>query len=377
MLSQALSRAAAAAQAQARTTLAERAEQLARLADAIDEARTALVDIVSREMGKLPAEADDEIVRSAKWCRFIAQQAPAWLSNEQNGAGRLLRKSLGVILAVTPWNYPVWQLLRPLAAALTAGNAVVLKPAPNVPQTSALVETLCRDVLPAGLMQCLWVDELGTRQALGHPDVAMLVCTGSESTGRQLGMLAAHHLKPAVLELGGNNPFIVLDDAEVEAAAQSAAQSRCLNAGQACTAAKRFIVTEGVAARFEAALIDALSRYRCGDNLAPLARADLRNRLAQQVHLSIEQGARPIMGGEPASGRGNYYPPTLLRRALPGTPAFDDELFGPVAVLCTARDDADALQLANAVRQRLTASIWSADRERAEQLANGLQAGMV
>lgn len=373
----ALDCAAAAATQQATRRLDERCQQLLRLADAIDAARPDLALAVTREMGKLPHEADDEIVRSAKWCRFMASHGPAWLADEQNAAGRLRRMPLGVVLAVTPWNYPVWQLLRPLAAALMAGNAVLLKPANNVPQTSAQVETLCHAVLPAGLVQCLWTDAAGTCAALSDAATNMLVCTGSESTGRLLGALAAQHLKPAVLELGGNNAFVVLADADVDAAAKAAAQSRCLNAGQACTAAKRFIVDAAVANQFEAALIQALSAYRCGDTLAPLARADLRGRLADQVAQSLALGAKLRLGGEVSGEAGYDYPATLLTDVRPGMPAFDEELFGPVAALTVARDEADALRLANASRQRLTASVWSANPARAENFARQLGAGMV
>jgi len=376
-LNEALARSRLAARRQALLDVPARGMALLRLADALDAAVPVLADMVHREMGKLRPEAEDEVVRSAKWCRFMASHAPAWLAEEHNAAGRVQRRPLGVVLAITPWNYPVWQLLRPLAAALAAGNAILLKPANNVPQTSALVESICREVLPADLVQVLWTDELGTHKAIAHPSTSLLVCTGSENTGRQLANIAAHHLKPAVLELGGNNALVVLDDADVEAAAQAAAHSRCLNAGQACTAAKRFIVMAPVARRFESALLAALSHYRCGDTLAPLARADLRSKLAGQVGQSLEQGARLLLGGQPAGGRGYYFPATVLTDVHPGMPAFDEELFGPVAVLTVAETEADALGLANASRQQLAASVWSGDRARAEAFARALQAGMV
>ncbi|MFC4159036.1 aldehyde dehydrogenase family protein [Chitinimonas lacunae] len=373
----ALANADTAARRWAALPMVQRSKALYRLADALEMAQPTLAQSCRREMGKLASEAEDEIQRSAKWCRFLAERAPTWLADEHNLTGRIQRRPLGVVMAVTPWNYPVWQICRPLAAALAAGNSVVIKPANNVAQTSALMESICRDTLPAGLVQCLWLDELGTRRTLAQPGVAMLVCTGSEITGRQLGSLAGHHLKPAVLELGGNNAFVVLDDADIEAAALAAAESRCLNAGQACTAAKRFIVLRQVADRFIEALIAAMAHYRCGDTLAPLARADLRSRLALQVDRSLEAGARCLIGGQPAGGRGDFYPATVLQDVRPGMPAFDEELFGPVAAISIAADEDEALWLANAVRQHLAASIWSGDSERASKLAGQLRAGMI
>ncbi|GLR14942.1 succinate dehydrogenase [Chitinimonas prasina] len=376
-LQDALALATAASRRWMHTDATQRSERLLALAEALERALPSLACSISREMGKGLLEAEDEVLRAAKWCRFMAQQAAVWLANEHNDTGQILRRPLGVVLAVTPWNYPVWQMLRPLAAALAAGNAVLIKPACNVAQTSALVETLCRDVLPAGLMQCLWVDELGTHAALASPTVAMLVCTGSENTGRQLGALAGHHLKPAVLELGGNNAFIVLDDADIDAAAGAAAESRCVNAGQACTAAKRFIVQQAVAAAFTSALVEAMASYRCGAALAPLARADLRHKLGLQVDASLANGARCLLGGQAASGRGYYYPATVLADTRPGMPAFDEELFGPVAAISVVESATVAVQLANAARQQLAASIWSADAPRAQYLAGQLKAGMV
>lgn len=374
---QALTAATQAAARWASSTLAQRAALLRALGEALLLASPALADSIQREMGKQYVEAEDEVLRAAKWCQFLAEQGPAWLAPEPGAHGQIWRRPLGVVLAVTPWNYPVWQIFRPLAAALLAGNAVLIKPAPNVAQTSALVEMICRELLPAGLMQCLWTDEVGTREALADPAVSMLVCTGSEITGRQLGALAAHHLKPAVLELGGNNAFIVLADADIEAAAEAAAQSRCLNAGQACTAAKRFIVVEAVANAFRHALRKALAHYQCGSTLAPLARADLRDKLARQVSLSVEQGARCLLGGQQAGGRGYYFPATLLEQVAPGMPAFDEELFGPVACLSVVADSAAAIALANASSQQLAASLWTRDTAQAAPLAAQLQAGML
>lgn len=376
-LESALAHAAQAAAGWAQLRLPQRSHYLLALSQALQLAATPLADSLCREMGKLRGEAEDEILRAGKWCEFMATQASPWLADEYNATGSIKRQPLGVVLAVTPWNYPIWQIVRPLAAALMAGNALVVKPAPNVAQTSAHFAHLCRDILPADLVQCLWLDDAGTAQTLAHPLVSMLVCTGSESTGRRLGAIAAQHLKPAVLELGGNNAFIVLDDADPVAAAEAAAQSRCLNAGQACTAAKRFIVHAAIAHPFTQALQEAMRHYQCRHNLAPLARQDIRERLARQVRSSLDAGAHCLLGGTADEGAGYYYPATLLNAVQPGMPAFDEELFGPVAAISTAHDDAEALRLANGVRQHLAASIWTRERPRAEQLAKQLRVGMV
>lgn len=376
-LSSAVDRSAAAARCWASRPIIERCAIVAQLGEALLSNKEMFALSIRQEMGKLFSEALDEVERAAKWCQFLAVHAPTWLAVQRNDTGDILRMARGVILAVTPWNYPVWQLFRPLAAALVAGNALLLKPATNVAQTSSLVESLCRDVLPDDLVQCLWVDELGTRAALAHPAVSMLVCTASEATGRQLGSHAGHHLKPAVLELGGNNAFIVLEDADIDSAAKAAALSRCLNAGQACTAAKRFIVHQAVSESFREQLIREMAKYRCGTNLAPLARADLCRRLVLQVNISLKYGAELLLGGSPLAGEGNDFPATVLSQVTKGMPAFDEELFGPVAAICVVQNDTEAIHVANAARQQLVASIWSRDKHRAAPLAATLRVGMI
>ncbi|GAB3256385.1 aldehyde dehydrogenase family protein [Chitinimonas naiadis] len=376
-LDSALARSKKAAAQWAAVSVAGRKAALLALASALILASSALSVATRREVGKLADEADDEILRAAKWCQFLAERAPVWLEPELNETGYIRRQPLGVVLAVTPWNYPVWQIFRPLAAALMAGNAVAIKPANNVHQVSTLIETLCGRVLPEGLVQCLWLDDLGTRQAVAHDAVAMLVCTGSEATGRQLGALAGHHLKPAVLELGGNNTFLVLDDADLAAAAKAAAVSRCLNAGQACTAAKRFIVHHAVADEFTALLVEEMNRFVYRDTLAPIARPDLRRKLQSQIDTSVARGARAALGGYMPEGPGSYFPATVLTDVAPGMPAFDEELFGPVAAVTVGRNDEAMLALALAARQRLVASIWSPDWGRAVGLANRLPEGLI
>ncbi|MBV1776210.1 aldehyde dehydrogenase family protein [Burkholderiaceae bacterium DAT-1] len=349
---------------------------LLRLAALLRENKAALSDLCTREMGKLPTEADDEIERSANWCEFMAKRVPGWLADEVNPTGTIKRVPHGVVLAITPWNYPVWQIFRPLAAAVATGNVVALKPAPNVAVVSAAVEALVAEAFPMPVMRCLWVDTADVKDVIAHPDVHMVVLTGSEAAGRAVGAAAGAALKPCVLELGGNNPFILLEDADIEAAAQAAAESRCLNAGQACTAAKRFFVHERVHDAFKAALIRAFRTWQPGVNLAPLARSDIHVRLTQQVEQSIAMGASLIELGSRKT-QGLYFAPTLLTHVSPGMPVFDEECFGPVAALIPFADIDEAIALANQVPQRLAAAIWSRDEDRAQSIGLALGTGVV
>jgi len=372
----ALVRSTAAARAWAGTDMATRQTALRSLAAAIRTGASTLVTQIEVEVGKLHHEALDEVTRCAKWCDFLADHAMGWLADERNTTGIVARQAHGVVLAITPWNYPLWQILRPVAAALAAGNAVLVKPSESVSATASLFEVIARDVLPPHLVQCLWTDELDTRRAIAHPAVDMVVCTGSETTGRQIATLAAHHLKPAVLELGGNNAFIILDDADIDAAARAAADSRCLNVGQACTAAKRLIVHRTVYDRFCDALLNHLGHYRCGETLAPLARESVRDRLDLQVRVSRQQGARCLLGGAIPARPGFFYPPTVLDQVAADMPVVEEEVFGPVLTLDGVGDDHAAITLANSVRQALACSVWSADRDRAAHMASQLRAGM-
>ncbi|MDK2125681.1 aldehyde dehydrogenase family protein [Parachitinimonas caeni] len=374
-----LESARAAARQWAHADWAERAGSLRLLADALRKQAGALVAALMAEIGKLRFEAEEEVARAADWCEFVADQGEQWLADEWQGGARLIRRPWGIVLAVAPWNYPLWQLVRPLATALAAGNACLLKPPPAAPITSGLLEPLLQQCLPPGLAQLVWLDELGTISALAASD--LFVFTGGETAGRQLAAQAGHYLKPCVLELGGNNAMVVLEDADIASAARLAAKSRCTNAGQRCTAIQRLIVVDTIASEFREALLAELGRYRCGERdaptttLAPMATAGVKARLQRWLSAAQHNGAQTLLGGQAAGGEGYHFPATLLQVAGPGNPAFDEELFGPAATLTAAPDALSAISMAGQVRQGLVASVWGGDVEQVRRLLRGFRAG--
>jgi succinate-semialdehyde dehydrogenase/glutarate-semialdehyde dehydrogenase len=340
------------------------------------------------EMGKPLAQGEAEVEKCALACDYYAEHAAALLAPEerQTEASRSYVRfdPLGPVLAVMPWNYPFWQVFRFAAPTLMAGNVGILKHAPNVSRCALEIEALFRDAgFPAGAFQAIFVEPDVVARVIADDRVRAVTLTGSPRAGGSVAERAGRHLKKTVLELGGSDPFIVLADADVAAAARAAAEARLVNSGQSCIAAKRFIVVAAVADRFLEAFGAELGRRRVGDPLqpgtevGPQARIDLRVSLHRQVEESVAHGARLVFGGRVPEGPGAFYPPTLLTAVGPGMPAFDEETFGPVAAVIRARDEADALRLANASAYGLGASLWTGDRERAERLAAELEAGCV
>src|SRR5437667_9350218 len=367
---------------------ARRAERMRKAAAVLrarkaDDART-----MALEMGKPITQGEAEIEKCAWTCEYYADHAEALLAEQprQTDASRSYVRfdPLGVVLAVMPWNFPFWQVFRFAAPALMAGNAAVLKHASNVPRCALSIAEVFRDAgFPAGLFATALVGSAAVGGLIADPRIAAVTLTGSDVAGRKVAGQAGRELKKTVLGLGGSDPFIALDDADAATAARVAADARLVNSGQSCIAAKRFIAVESVAGEFVKRFADALRARRVGDPLSretevgPQARVDLRDALHAQVTESIKRGAQLVLGGQVPPGKGALYPPTLLAAVDPGMPAFDEETFGPVAAMIRAKDEADAIRLANESPFGLGASLWTRDRGRAERLAARIEAGAV
>lgn len=382
-----LGAAAAAAPAWAAAPWAERAELLVSVAQALRGARAAIATVMAAEMGKLRREALAEIEKSAAACDYYAAHAPGYLAEQaiaSDAARSYVRFApLGCVLAVMPWNFPVWQVFRFLAPALAAGNVALLKHATNVPRCADLIERVLADAgAPAGVFGVLHIDNAQTAIVIGDARVHAVSLTGSERAGRSVAATAGANLKKCVLELGGSDPFVVLADADLDAALPVAMSSRFGNAGQTCIAAKRFIVVDAIADAFIERLVAGARALVVGDpnddasTLAPMARADLRSEIDRQVRASIAAGARPLCGAEPLA-LPTGYPGTVLDQVGPGMPAYAEELFGPAAAVIRVRDEAEAARVANDTRFGLGASVWTRDRERGEHFARGIDAGAV
>jgi acyl-CoA reductase-like NAD-dependent aldehyde dehydrogenase len=370
------------------TPLTARRASLLRLADLLDASTRRLAELATREMGKLLAEAETEVRRCARVCRFYARMAPKWLADEpvdsETGQRLITYEPLGVILAVMPWNFPYWQICRAAAPLLVAGNVVAVKPAATVCGAMAALEGLFAEAgFPPGALTMLRIDDELVARAVAHPAVRGVTLTGSAAAGAAVGALAGAQVKKAVMELGGSDPFIVLADARLGECCAAATTARMRGCGQACIAAKRFIVEAPLLAAFTERLSAMLAAHTPGDPLdpattvGPLAREDLLENLHRQVRQSVEQGAKLVLGGHRLPRPGFYYAPTLLADVRPGMPAFDEELFGPVAAVTAAADAAEAIRLANATDYGLGASIWTADAARGLALARRVEAGMV
>jgi succinate-semialdehyde dehydrogenase/glutarate-semialdehyde dehydrogenase len=387
-IEQALARAHAAFLDWRRRPFADRAGLMRAAARELRTRRDQYAATMTREMGKPIVQAEAEVEKCAVTCDYYAEHAAAFLA-EQPRATDAARSyvrfdPLGVVLAVMPWNFPFWQVFRFAAPALMAGNAALLKHASNVPRCALEIEEVFRRAgFPEDLFRSLLIDAGGVKTLIADPRVVAVTLTGSESAGIAIAEQAGAHLKKTVLELGGSDPFIVLADAPLEAAARAAAEARLINSGQSCIAAKRFIVVEAVAERFIERFRAELAGRRMGDptsrdtQVGPQARVDLRDQLHEQVVESVKRGARPLLGGQVPAGPGAFYPPTLLIAVDRGMPAFDEETFGPVAAVITAKDESDAVRLANDSPYGLGAALWTADRERAGRLAAEIEAGAV
>ncbi|MCW8841009.1 MAG: NAD-dependent succinate-semialdehyde dehydrogenase [Gammaproteobacteria bacterium] len=368
------------------TPLSDRCELMAGAAKVLRQRRDELARIITLEMGKLLKEARGEIDKCAWVCDYYAENGPAFLADEliETDASRSLvcYQPLGTVLAVMPWNFPFWQVFRFAAPALVAGNTGVLKHASNVPQCAQAIESVFREAgFPVDTFRTLMISASQVQGVIEDRRIHAVTLTGSEPAGRQVAATAGAALKKTVLELGGSDPFVVLEDADLELAVQQAVASRYLNAGQSCIAAKRFIVVEAIAEAFVERYREAVQALKPGDpldegtTLAPMARNDLRDELHRQVQESVAAGATLVTGGEPLPGKGAFYAPTLLDHVRPGQRAYSEELFGPVATVIRAVDEADAVRIANDSDFGLGSSVWSADSERGERVARRIEAG--
>jgi succinate-semialdehyde dehydrogenase/glutarate-semialdehyde dehydrogenase len=366
----------------------ERAALLRSLAGVLRAGLSGHAELMTAEMGKPITQAEAEVEKCAATCAWFADHAAALLEPEpaatDASASYVRFDPLGVVLAVMPWNFPFWQVVRCAAPALAAGNTVLLKHASNVPGCAlALEEAFRRAGFPEGAFTALLVPARAVGEIIAHPAVRAVSLTGSEAAGRQVAALAGASLKKTVLELGGSDAFVVLADAGVEHAARQAALARTINNGQSCIAAKRFIVEEPVAARFEVALVASMAALRVGDprdrsvHVGPLARPDLVDELEDQVRRTVAAGATLQLGGRRQEGPGCFFPPTVLTGVEPGMAVFDEETFGPVAPVTRARDAEHAIELANRSRYGLGGSIWTGDSERGRALAARFDAGAV
>jgi succinate-semialdehyde dehydrogenase/glutarate-semialdehyde dehydrogenase len=371
-----------------RAPFAHRAQRMRGAAAVLRTRKGEYARTMALEMGKPIAEGEAEAEKCAWVCEYYAEHAEAFLREQPRDTDAAVSyvrfDPLGTILAVMPWNFPFWQVFRFAAPALMAGNAGLLKHASNVPRCALEIEGVFRDAgFPPGLFRSVLVPSAAVGPIVADRRVRAVTLTGSEHAGSKVAEQAGRELKKTVLELGGSDPFIVLEDADVRRAARVAADSRLINGGQSCIAAKRFIVVERVAKVFVDEFVDQMRTRRVGDPLArntqvgPQARHDLRADLHRQVVESVRAGARVALGGEIPAGTGAFYPPTVLVGADKGMPVVDEETFGPVAAVIRARDEADAIRRANDSIFGLGASLWTEDGERARRLAGEIEAGGV
>ena len=339
------------------------------------------------EMGKPVREGQSEVEKCSWVCEYYAEHAESFLAieevNTEATRSYVAYQPLGIVLAIMPWNFPFWQVFRFAAPALMAGNATLLKHAPNVPEcANAIEEIFLKAGFPEGLFTNLFIDLQQTAEVIEHPKVKAVTLTGSTTAGKAVAAKAGAELKKTVLELGGSDPYIILEDANLTEAAKICATSRLINNGQSCISAKRFIVVETVRETFEKLLVEEMSKFRMGDpldistHLGTIARKDLRDNLSRQVEESISRGARCLMGGYLPAGPGYYYPPTVLTDVERGMPAYEEEMFGPVASIIAASSEHEAITIANDTAYGLGAAIFSEDVKRAEKIAQGdIEAG--
>lgn len=370
------------------SSFAIRTNRFKSLVNILSTKKQELAQLITNEMGKPIQQSIAEIEKCIFICNYYADNAKLFLKddtiNTENNLSLITYIPMGTILAVMPWNFPFWQVFRCAVPALMAGNTILLKPSPIVPQCAIAIENIFKEAgFPEGLLQTVFIHHNKMPWLLESPIIKALTFTGSEDAGTDIAELAGSNIKKMVLELGSNDPFIILDDANIKNAAEAAVVSAFHNAGQNCIAAKRFIVVEKIANDFTRLCLQHVNKLIVGDPLnenttvGPLAREEFVHKIARQVRESIKLGAVPICGNGRPTHKGAYYFPTLLNFVTPGMPVFDEEVFGPVASIILAKDAQDAIYLANKTKYGLGASIWSVDNEKALRLARQIYAGAV
>lgn len=375
------------------TSMQERCDHLTELAAILEKKKASIAVLITQEMGKPIKESEQEVLKCATLCRYYADELPAmaagrninWSTRAGQKNSQVRYQPLGVILGVMPWNFPFWQVMRFAVPTLGAGNTVLVKHASNVSGCSILLEQLFAEAgFPKHCYQALIIDHESAAEVIKDVRIKGVSMTGSTSGGKEIARLAAGEMKPTLFELGGSDPYIVLADADVEQAADICFKFRTLNAGQSCISAKRFIVDEKVVTQFKSALIKKVKALNVGDpgkestDIGPMARPELKEKLDDQVKRSVEQGAEIVWQHEIKGSSGNFYPPTILFNPSASSPAYAEELFGPVFVIITARDSTDACRIANDTSFGLGAAIFSKDIDQARYLAQEqIEAGMV
>ncbi len=369
-----------------RTSFSDRARILRKAADLLRRNAKEYAAVMAREMGKPLSQGQGESEKCAGVCEYYAEKAEEFLRPElipTDASKSIVRfEPLGTVLAIMPWNFPFWQVFRFAAPALMAGNVALLKHASNVLRCALTIETLLREAgLPDGAFQSLILSNSRVEAVIRHPVVQAVTLTGSTRAGQAVAAQAGAALKKTVLELGGSDPYLILEDADLGQAVETCAYSRLINSGQSCIAAKRFIVLEPVRKAFQERLVEAMRNQKMGypfqegETVGPLARPDLRDSLHKQVEKSIKMGALLHLGGKIPSIRGSFYPPTVLTDVRKGMPAYEEETFGPVAAVIPARNDEEAVQIANDSPFGLGAAVFTQDLRRGEEIATRLQAG--
>ncbi len=387
-IEQKLQLAVATFHAERKTPFSERAQRMRKAADILERDKDKFAHLMTLEMGKPYKAAVAEAVKCTTACRYYADNAETILADEviETGAKKsfIRYRPIGPILAVMPWNYPFWQVIRFAAPALMAGNVGLLKHASNVPQCAVAIEKLFLEAgFPAGAFQTLLIGSQQVDAILNDPRVVAATLTGSEQAGIEVGIAAAKRIKKVVLELGGSDPFIVMPSADLNAAVATGVDARTLNNGQSCIAAKRFIVADSIADEFQRKFVDRMKNLRVGDpfdektELGPLATAGAVKDLDADVQKTVKAGAKLLTGGHKLDLPGNYYAPTVLTDIPKESPAYREEFFGPVASLFRVKDIDEAIRLANDSRFGLGASAWTNDDRERERFINELESGMV